>query len=794
MVPGTVPAAMTDLPRHPQFVQRLRYALKAPSRAKHRLRNRRDDRRLLRDLAAATGFDWTQGPPARFALYDAGSVRIGARLYILGGYHHLGATSSTIEVFDIDAGRWVCPIPMPDNVANSHAAVAADDRYIYCAAGQVGPECRPATAAVFSYDTASDRWAVLPPIPAPRYAATMQLWSGRLHLVGGAAADRWTPTADHWSLGVRDGQATETGWRAETPIPTPGMHRGSILAGNRMYVFGGQQGDFVAIESDPDWRCTGQTQETYLGDCFRLDAPSGNWTRLRDMPIATSHIDFSIVQHGGRLLVFGGQVHKHPEIFRLHLTDAVQAYDLATGTWDIAGYLPYRLKLPSIALHGSRLVVTGGQRSDGFGSVPGRISADLWLADLAPTPAPVRTAARSETYFAGRSVLLLSHDLSRSGAPLVLLELARLMLSAGAQVRLATLEGGIGPARNLADEHRVPLVPMDRAGELALSADIIIVNTAHRRTAEWVRDALQKSSDIANRLVWWIHEIDIEIYETAAPLLAAARLAVFDSEASRRTWQGVTCLPAANAVIHPALPPSFIDRVEQERHLFPSAPALAAPFVSATEQWYSLTRDEIRARLGVATSDVLVTCIGTVERRKGQRMLVQTLGGLAAERNLPIKAMLVGFANRTRRLKFLLRLSLREQKVLSLRRAFLVQPHLEAFYAATDIFVMNSQGERNNRGECFGRVTSEAMAAGAVVMGTDAGGTREIIEDEVTGFLFPPGPDGQCVLADRIEAVIRDRALMARMRTAGIAHARDAFRSDAFLAQFEAVTRAAFAD
>lgn len=44
---------------------------------------------------------------------------------------------------------------------------------------------------------------------------------------------------------------------------------------------------------------------------------------------------------------------------------------------------------------------------------------------------------------------------------------------------------------------------------------------------------------------------------------------------------------------------------------------------------------------------------------------------------------------------------------------------------------MNSQGN----GEPFGRVTIEAMAFGLPVLGTDAGGTKEIVLDGKTGLL-----------------------------------------------------------
>lgn len=41
--------------------------------------------------------------------------------------------------------------------------------------------------------------------------------------------------------------------------------------------------------------------------------------------------------------------------------------------------------------------------------------------------------------------------------------------------------------------------------------------------------------------------------------------------------------------------------------------------------------------------------------------------------------------------------------------------------------------------EAFGRVSVEAMCASIPVIGTDAGGTSEIVEDGVTGFLYAPG-------------------------------------------------------
>ena len=51
--------------------------------------------------------------------------------------------------------------------------------------------------------------------------------------------------------------------------------------------------------------------------------------------------------------------------------------------------------------------------------------------------------------------------------------------------------------------------------------------------------------------------------------------------------------------------------------------------------------------------------------------------------------------------------------------------------------------------EPFGRVTVEGMRAGLVVIGSNSGGTRDIIQENVTGLLFKPGDEQD--LADKIE-------------------------------------------
>lgn len=61
-----------------------------------------------------------------------------------------------------------------------------------------------------------------------------------------------------------------------------------------------------------------------------------------------------------------------------------------------------------------------------------------------------------------------------------------------------------------------------------------------------------------------------------------------------------------------------------------------------------------------------------------------------------------------------------------------------------------------SKNEAFGRVTVEAMLMGKPVVGSDAGGTSEIIKDGKTGYLYKPGKSDD--LAKKIERIITDES------------------------------------
>lgn len=78
-----------------------------------------------------------------------------------------------------------------------------------------------------------------------------------------------------------------------------------------------------------------------------------------------------------------------------------------------------------------------------------------------------------------------------------------------------------------------------------------------------------------------------------------------------------------------------------------------------------------------------------------------------------------------------------------------------------------------SRAEAFGRVTAEAMMAGIPVIGSNTGGTPELIQDGVTGFLFEKGNSRE--LAEKIKLLMEDDDRRERMGKAAREYARRHF-------------------
>lgn len=94
-------------------------------------------------------------------------------------------------------------------------------------------------------------------------------------------------------------------------------------------------------------------------------------------------------------------------------------------------------------------------------------------------------------------------------------------------------------------------------------------------------------------------------------------------------------------------------------------------------------------------------------------------------------------------------------------------------YRSLDVFVLPSV-----KPEPFGRVTVEAMMQGCCVVGTDHGGTCELIQDGVTGLLVRPSDPK--ALAEAVSTVLRNPSLREQMGVAAAAYAKKNFSLTAY--------------
>jgi len=110
-------------------------------------------------------------------------------------------------------------------------------------------------------------------------------------------------------------------------------------------------------------------------------------------------------------------------------------------------------------------------------------------------------------------------------------------------------------------------------------------------------------------------------------------------------------------------------------------------------------------------------------------------------------------------------------------RGALPQEEVLALYRSADLFVLASRIARDGDRDGLPNVLMEAQSQGLACLSTRVSAIPELIEDEVTGVLVPPGDPA--ALAAALTRLIRDPQARARLGAAGAAHVRAHFTMDA---------------
>jgi phosphatidylinositol alpha-1,6-mannosyltransferase len=173
---------------------------------------------------------------------------------------------------------------------------------------------------------------------------------------------------------------------------------------------------------------------------------------------------------------------------------------------------------------------------------------------------------------------------------------------------------------------------------------------------------------------------------------------------------------------------------------------------------------EVRERYGLGERPVVV-CVSRLMPRKGQDTLISAFPAL--KRRVPDAALLiVGGGPYRRRLEQLAVESTWSDDIVL--TGSVPWPELPAHYAAGDVFAMPCRTRRSGLDvEGLGIVYLEASAAGLPVLAGDSGGAPDAVLPGETGWVVADGPRAQAELVERLEGLLGDPALKAKVGAAG---------------------------
>lgn len=152
-------------------------------------------------------------------------------------------------------------------------------------------------------------------------------------------------------------------------------------------------------------------------------------------------------------------------------------------------------------------------------------------------------------FMKSKLVLLVSHELSLSGGPLLLMELAFLLRGVGAEVvwitnqKTAQADDGViySLERKMLDRGvQVFSAKSQKAIDTAMKADLVVLNTAV--AGKWLEGVLKENvKQVLPKVLWWIHEMRGHYFKLEyvkhLPFVAGAMI---DSHTTAEYWKNRT--------------------------------------------------------------------------------------------------------------------------------------------------------------------------------------------------------------------------------------------------------------
>jgi hypothetical protein len=295
------------------------------------------------------------------------TVVVNGLIYVIGGYKSGSGYLSSVVVYDPIEDSWSNRPSMP--TAREYATGVAFENMIYVIGGEM-PSSNPyqsgeITNVVEVYNTTTESWATLSPMPTPREGICSAVVGGKIHVFGGTTSNSTALLDTHEVYDI----ATDS-WSTGSPLPTPESDGTCIAVGSKIYVLGGVSGvgAYSAVQVfdtiNEVWD-TGKPipigragagaasidQSIFLIGGYgtsqsltaneRLDTTSGIWSDNTPMPIGRSGLGVAFVE--GEIYAIGG---RDPNSNAYLTTNEMYTPPITTSQWKGSYISTYYSELP----------------------------------------------------------------------------------------------------------------------------------------------------------------------------------------------------------------------------------------------------------------------------------------------------------------------------------------------------------------------------------------------------------------------------------------------------------------
>lgn len=212
---------------------------------------------------------WTPLPHMGPQFTHAAAAACGGFVYVFGGLC-CGSVLDQAQRFDTASNVWEALDPMPTPRFECAAAAMRRELYVLGGANVCGD---PLTAAE-SYSPATGRWQALPPLGAPRFGCAAAAVRGVVYVIGGHGF--WESSAEAECFNPDAGGS----WQPLPPMPIPRNRCAAAAADGRIYIFGGNSNgsDLLPVHCfDPEvneWSATSAASPTSRDHCIAAAACS----------------------------------------------------------------------------------------------------------------------------------------------------------------------------------------------------------------------------------------------------------------------------------------------------------------------------------------------------------------------------------------------------------------------------------------------------------------------------------------------------------------------------------------